>query len=146
MLTVVQNLAQMQVEQRNQRMNAQYQNVRKVLRGNIPKGVAQNGFKRAALENNRLYVKAILLHGASTLLTTKSFGNPMANMGQTNKSNMTGARMQRDGSQMDMNGQRAPPPNSNENAPSPNKRPRVEGKSDTDQLGLPLLTLTPQAL
>lgn len=45
------------------------------------------------------------------------------------KPNMMGAQMQRDGSQMDMNGQRAPSPNSNENAPSPNKRPRVEGKS-----------------
>jgi hypothetical protein len=146
MLTVAQNIAQMQVEQRNQRMNAQYQNVRKVLRGNMPKGVAQNGFKRAALENNRLYVKAILLHEANTLLTTKSNGNPMANMGQTNKSNMTGARMQRDGSQMDMNGQDTPSPNSNEIARSPSKRPRVEGKSGTGQLGLPLLTLTPQAL
>jgi hypothetical protein len=146
MLTVVQNLAQMQVEQRNQRMNAQYQNVRKVLRGNMPKGVAQNGFKRAALENNRLYVKAILLHEASTLLTTKSNGNPMASMGQTNKSNMTGARMQRDGSQMDINGQCAPSPSSNETAPSSNTWPWVEGKSDTGQLGLILLTLTTQAL
>jgi hypothetical protein len=146
MLTAAQNIAQMQVEQRNQRMNAQYQNVRKVLRGNMPKGVAKNGFKRAALENNRLYVKAILLHEASTLLTTRSNGNLMANTGQANNSNMTGARMQRDGSQMDMNGQHAPSPNSNELAPSPNKRPRVEGKSDTDQLGLPLLMLMPQAL
>jgi hypothetical protein len=146
MLTVAQNIARMQIEQRNQRMNVQYQNVRNVLRGNMPKGVAQNGLKRAALENNRLYVKAILLHEASNLLTTKSNGNPMANMGQTNKSSITSARMQRDGSQMDMNGQHTPSPNSNENAPSPNKQPRVEGKSDTGQLGLPLLTLTPQAL
>jgi hypothetical protein len=146
MLTAVQNLAQMQVEQRNQRMNAQYQNFRKVMRGNIPTSVARNGLKRAALENIRMYVKAILLHEASTLLTTKSFGNPMANMGQTNKPNTTGAQMQRDGSQMDINGQHAPSPNSNEIAPSPNKRPRVESKSGTGQLGLPLLTLTPQAL
>jgi hypothetical protein len=146
MLKVVQNLAQMQVEQRNQRMNAQYQNVRKVTRGNMPKGVAQNGFKRAALEKNRLYVKAILLHEASTLLTTRSNGNPVANMGQTNKPNMTGARVQRDGSQMDMNGQQAPSPNSRENTPSLNTWPWVEGKSDIGQLGLPLLTLTPQAL
>jgi DNA invertase Pin-like site-specific DNA recombinase len=148
MLTVVQNLAQMQAEQRNQRMNAQFQNARKVMRGNMPKGVLQNGLKRAILENNRLYVKAILLHEASALLTTKSNGNSMANMGRTNKSNMTRARMQRDGSQMDMNGQRAPSPNSNEIAPGafPNKRPRVEGKFGTDQLGLPLLILTPQAL
>jgi hypothetical protein len=139
MLTVAQNIAQMQVEQRNQRMNAQYQNVRKVLRGNMPKGVAQNGFKRAALENNRLYVKAILLHEASTLLTTQSNGNPMANMRQTNKPNTAGARVQRDGSQMDMNGQHAPSPNSNEIALSPNKRPRVEGKSDAGQLGYSFL-------
>jgi hypothetical protein len=146
MLTVAQNLAQLQAEQRNQRMNAQYQNVRKVLRGNMPKGVAQNGYKRAALENDRLYVKAILLHEASALLTTRSNGNSMANMGRTNKSNMTGAQMQRDGSQMDMKGQHTPSPNSNEIAPFPNKRPRVEGKSDTGQPGLPLLILTPQAL
>lgn len=45
-----------------------------------------------------------------------------------NKPGMMGAQMQRDGSQMDMNGQRAPSPSSNENAPSPNKRPRVEGE------------------
>jgi hypothetical protein len=53
----------------------------------------------------------------------------MANMGQMNKPNMMGQQMQRDGSQMDINGQRPQSPNSNENAPSPNKRPRVEGKS-----------------
>lgn len=53
----------------------------------------------------------------------------MANMGQMNKPNMMGQQMQRDGSQMDLNGQRPQSPNSNENAPSPNKRPRVEGKS-----------------
>lgn len=63
------------------------------------------------------------------MLTCPSNGNPMANMAQMNKPNMMSAQMQRDGSQMDMNGQRAPSPNSNENAPSPNKRPRVEGKS-----------------
>jgi hypothetical protein len=146
MLTVVQNIAQMQAEQRNQRMNARYQNVRDVMRGNMPKGVAQNGLKRAALDNNRLYVNAILRHEASTLLTTKSNGKPTAKMSLTNKFNVTGARMQRDGSQMDMKGQHAPSPNSNEIAPSPNKRPRVEGKSGTGQLGLPLLMLTPQAL
>jgi hypothetical protein len=55
----------------------------------------------------------------------------MANMGQMNKPNMIAAQMQRDGSQMDINGQRAQSPNSNENAPSPNKRPRVEGKQAT---------------
>lgn len=51
----------------------------------------------------------------------------MAGMGQMNKPNMMAAQMQRDGSHMDMNGQRAQSPNVNENAPSPNKRPRVEG-------------------
>ena len=64
---------------------------------------------------------------ASKLTNATSNGNPMAGVGQMNKPNMMGAQMQRDGSQMDMNGQRAPSPNSNENAPSPNKRPRVEG-------------------
>ncbi|KAJ4316512.1 hypothetical protein N0V94_005431 [Neodidymelliopsis sp. IMI 364377] len=114
-ITHTRNLTQMQNEQRNQRMmmnnpmNAQYQNMN-MMRGNMPNGVAQNeSLKRAALQNNR------------------PNGNPMANMGQMNKPNMIAAQMQRDGSQMDMNGQRAQSPNSNENAPSPNKRPRVEG-------------------
>jgi hypothetical protein len=53
----------------------------------------------------------------------------MANMGQMKQPNMMGQQMQRDGSQMDINGQRPQSPNSNDNAPSPNKRPRVEGKS-----------------
>ena len=64
----------------------------------------------------------------AAMLTRHSNGNPMANMGQMNKPNMMAAQMQRDGSQMDMNGQRAQSPSNNENAPSPNKRPRVEGK------------------
>ncbi|KAF1354433.1 hypothetical protein EJ07DRAFT_133008 [Lizonia empirigonia] len=113
-ITHTRALTHMQNEQRNQRMmmnnpmNAQYQNVG-MMRANMPNGVAQNDLKRAALQNNR------------------PNGNPMANMGQMNKPNMIAAQMQRDGSQMDMNGQRAPSPNANENAPSPNKRPRVEG-------------------
>lgn len=69
----------------------------------------------------------------------------MANMGQMNKPNMMGAQMQRDGSQMDMNGQRAPSPNTNENAPSPNKRPRVEGKSSPDQSYIHMLIMGIQA-
>lgn len=107
------HITQMQNEQRNQRMmmsnpmNAQYQNVN-MMRANMPNGVP-NDLKRAALQNNR------------------PNGNPMANMGQMNKPNMMGQQMQRDGSQMDLNGQRPQSPNSNENAPSPNKRPRVEG-------------------
>jgi hypothetical protein len=40
---------------------------------------------------------------------------------------MAAAQMQRDGSNMDMNGQRPQSPGPNENAPSPNKRPRMEG-------------------
>lgn len=50
----------------------------------------------------------------------------MANMGQM-KNPMMAAQMQRDGSNMDMNGQRPQSPGANENAPSPNKRPRMEG-------------------
>ena len=51
----------MQNEQRNQRMmmnnsmNAQYQNVGNMMRGNMPNGMAQNDLKRAALQNNRPY-------------------------------------------------------------------------------------------
>jgi hypothetical protein len=61
------------------------------------------------------------------LLTRSSNGNPMANMGQMKNPAMMTAQMQRDGSTMDMNGQRPGSPGSNENAPSPNKRPRMEG-------------------
>jgi hypothetical protein len=109
------HITHMQNEQRNQRMmmsnpmNAQYQNAGNMMRGNMPNGAAQNDLKRTALQNNR------------------PNSNPMANMGQMNKPNMMAAQMQRDGSQMDMNGQRAQSPSNNENAPSPNKRPRVEG-------------------
>jgi hypothetical protein len=52
----------------------------------------------------------------------------MANMAQMKNPAMMAAQMQRDGSNMDMNGQRPQSPGSNENAPSPNKRPRVDGK------------------
>lgn len=52
----------MQNDQRNQRMmmsnpmNAQYQNMGNMMRGNMPNGVAaQNDLKRAALQNNRPY-------------------------------------------------------------------------------------------
>jgi hypothetical protein len=124
----------MQNEQRNQRMmmsnpmNAQYQNAGNMMRGNMPNGAAQNDLKRTALQNNRPCVYSAMAHPHSTVLTCNSNSNPMANMGQMNKPNMMAAQMQRDGSQMDMNGQRAQSPSNNENAPSPNKRPRVEGK------------------
>jgi hypothetical protein len=52
----------------------------------------------------------------------------MANMQMKNPGMMT-AQMQRDGSNMDLNGQRPQSPGPNENAPSPNKRPRMEGMS-----------------
>jgi hypothetical protein len=60
----------------------------------------------------------------------------MANMAQMkNAGAMMGTQMQRDGSQMEMNGQRSQSPGSNENgAPSPNKRPRVEGKHQMPNL------------
>lgn len=48
-------------------------------------------------------------------------------MGQMKNPGMMAAQMARDGSSMDMNGQRAQSPGPNENAPSPNKRPRMEG-------------------
>lgn len=52
----------------------------------------------------------------------------MGNMNTMNKQAMMSAQMQRDGSNMDMNGQRPQSPGSTENAPSPNKRPRVDGR------------------
>jgi hypothetical protein len=51
----------------------------------------------------------------------------MAGMQPMKNPNMI--QMQRDGSNMDINGQRPNSPGSNENAPSPNKRPRVDGTS-----------------
>lgn len=51
----------------------------------------------------------------------------MANMNQMKNQAIMSAQMQRDGSQMDMNGQRPQSPGSNENGGSPNKRQRVEG-------------------
>ncbi|KAJ5021590.1 hypothetical protein PSV09DRAFT_2437794 [Bipolaris maydis] len=106
------NLGQLQNEQRNQRMmmnnpmNAQYQMMRN---GAMTNG-NQTDLKRAAAMNNN-----------------RPTGNPMAGMQQMKGPGMMTAQMQRDGSSMDMNGQRPNSPGSNENAPSPNKRPRVDG-------------------
>ncbi|KAF2820239.1 hypothetical protein CC86DRAFT_305239 [Ophiobolus disseminans] len=111
------NLAQMQNDQRSQRMmmnnpmNAQYQTM---MRNGMVNG-APKDLQRAAAMNNRPYA----LHPLNN-------GNPMANMAQMKNPAMT-AQMQRDGSNMDMNGQRPQSPGPNENAPSPNKRPRMEG-------------------
>lgn len=72
-------------------------------------------------------------------LTHSSNGNPMAGMQMKNPA-MMAAQMQRDGSGMDMNGQRPQSPGSNENAPSPNnpnKRARIDGTS------FPIHTHTP---
>ncbi|KAF2853592.1 hypothetical protein T440DRAFT_311054 [Plenodomus tracheiphilus IPT5] len=105
------NLTQMQNEQRNQRMmmnnpmSAQYQ---MMTRNGMPNGVQANDLKRAAAMNNR------------------PNGNPIVGVQMKNPA-MMAAQMQRDGSGMEMNGQRPQSPGSNENAPSPNKRPRVEG-------------------
>jgi len=106
------NLGHLQNEQRNQRMmmnstmNAQYQMMRN---GAMANGT-QTDLKRAAAMNNN-----------------RPAGNPMAGMQPMKNPNMMAANMQRDGSGMDMNGQRPQSPGSNENAPSPNKRPRVDG-------------------
>ncbi|KAF2115089.1 hypothetical protein BDV96DRAFT_92927 [Lophiotrema nucula] len=120
------NLAQMQTEQRTQRMlmnggmNAQYQNM---MRG-MPNGVAPNAndLKRAAAMNSR----------------NPNGANPMANVNQMKNQAMMAQQMQRDGSQMDMNGQRPQSPGSTENAPSPNKRPRVEGNYPSLHMAAPL--------
>lgn len=51
----------------------------------------------------------------------------MGNMNMNKQAMLQSAQMSRDGSGMDMNGQRPQSPNSADNAPSPNKRPRIEG-------------------
>ncbi|KAF9731056.1 camp-dependent protein kinase pathway protein [Paraphaeosphaeria minitans] len=106
------NVMQAQHDNRNQRMTmqsgmngAQYQNMMRAM----PNGAPPNDLKRAAAMNNR------------------PNGNPMANMNQMKNQAMMSAQMQRDGSQMEMNGQRPQSPGSNENGGSPNKRQRVEG-------------------
>ncbi|KAI8933705.1 hypothetical protein NX059_009422 [Plenodomus lindquistii] len=104
------NITQMQNEHRNQRMmmnnpmNTQYQ----MMRNGMPNGVQANELKRAVPMNNR------------------PNGNPIAGMQMKNPA-MMAVQMQRDGSGMEMSGQRPQSPGSNENAPSPNKRPRVDG-------------------
>ncbi|KAF1943529.1 hypothetical protein EJ02DRAFT_129700 [Clathrospora elynae] len=108
-------LGHMQNEQRNQRMmmttnsmNATYQNAMRS--GAMVNGAAPKDLMRAAAMNNN-----------------RPNGNPMPGMPQMKNPNMIAAHMQRDGSGMNMNGQRPQSPASNENAPSPNKRPRVDG-------------------
>ncbi|KAJ4292502.1 hypothetical protein N0V90_009164 [Kalmusia sp. IMI 367209] len=105
------NVMQAQTENRNQRMmmtgqmnGAQYQNMLRQMPNGMP-----NDLKRTAAMNNR------------------PNGNPMANMAQMKNPAMMSTQMQRDGSQMEMNGQRPQSPGSNENGGSPNKRARVEG-------------------
>jgi len=105
------NLTHMSNELRNQRMmmnntmSAQYQ---MMARNGMPNGVQATDLKRAVAMNNR------------------PNGNTMAGMQMKNPA-MMAAHMQRDGSGIDMNGQRPQSPGSNENASSPNKRPRVDG-------------------
>jgi hypothetical protein len=118
----------MQNDQRNQRMmmnspmNAQYQSM---IRNGMVNG-APNELKRTAAMNNRPYATRLHAPLADRTADTHRNGNPMANMQMKNPSIMA-AQMQRDGSHMDMNGQRPQSPGPNENAPSPNKRPRMEG-------------------
>ncbi|KAF2785571.1 hypothetical protein K505DRAFT_8395 [Melanomma pulvis-pyrius CBS 109.77] len=135
-ITHTRNLTQMHNDQRNQRMmmannamGAQYSMMRAMPNG---VGVAPNDLKRAAAMNNRNPYVSPASPGAAEPSTDprafapRSNGNPMANMQMKNQA-MLSAHMQRDGSGMEMNGQRPPSPGSSENAPSPNKRPRVEG-------------------
>ncbi|KAI4943588.1 hypothetical protein J4E91_009225 [Alternaria rosae] len=104
------NLGHIQNQQRDQRLmmatnpmnGAQY-----MMRNGAMTNGNQTDLKRAAAMNNR------------------PAGNPMAGMQPMKNPNMI--QMQRDGSNMDMNGNRPNSPGSNENAPSPNKRPRVDG-------------------
>ncbi|KAF2751556.1 hypothetical protein M011DRAFT_474011 [Sporormia fimetaria CBS 119925] len=110
------NMSQVNVNLRDNRMSSMgqippYANLR------MPNGVDPNGLKRAALNNNRP-------NGAG----------PMANMNPMNKQAMLqSAQMQRDGSNMDLN--RGQSPASVDNAPSPNKRPRMEGGMNAAQFG-----------
>ncbi|KAI4957964.1 hypothetical protein J4E86_005104 [Alternaria arbusti] len=111
------NLGHIQNQQRDQRLmmatnpmnGAQY-----MMRNGAMTNGNQTDLKRAAAMNNR------------------PAGNPMAGMQPMKNPNMI--QMQRDGSNMDMNGNRPNSPGSNENAPSPNKRPRVDGGMNTGNM------------
>jgi hypothetical protein len=120
----------------NNPMNAQYQMMRN---GAMTNGNQTDLKRAAAMNNNRPYVSSHHSHATRHHpLTRSSTGNPMAGMQQMKGPGMMAAQMQRDGSGMDMNGQRPNSPGSNDNAPSPNKRPRVDGTS----LARPLPTYT----
>ncbi|KAF2206053.1 hypothetical protein GQ43DRAFT_1618 [Delitschia confertaspora ATCC 74209] len=108
-------LAQMQTNQRMLmagNLNPQY---RQMLQGHMPNGVGGADLKRTVLSSRN--------------------PNPaqMANMNQMKPQGMTAPNMQRDHSGMDLNGQHPQSPASAENAPSPNKRPRVEGNNFNGQ-------------
>ena len=107
----------------NNTMSAQYQ----IMRNGVPNGIAPNDLKRAAAMNNRPY--ATPAPASPPPANAHSNGTNMANMGQMKNQALMAAQMQRDGSTMDMNGQRPQSPGASENAPSPNKRPRMEGMS-----------------
>lgn len=124
-LTQQQHMANLEVESRKMQvmgmrqmpnnmgnMNpAQYQ----AMIRQMPNGVDPNAMKRAALNNRNPYVATLDDASAAADHTPHRNGaGPMAN--NMNKQAML----------MDMNGQRPPSPGSAD-APSPNKRPRVEG-------------------
>lgn len=93
-------------------MGNQYRNM--MAQGGMANGINSGDLKRTAMNN-------------------RNPNNPaMANM-QMKGQGMMATNMQRDGSGMDMNGQRPQSPGSNENAPSPNKRPRMEGNNFNGQ-------------
>ncbi|KAF2735719.1 hypothetical protein EJ04DRAFT_183548 [Polyplosphaeria fusca] len=114
-------LAQMSTNERNQRMmmsnGGMNPNYPQMMR--MPNGAGTpNDLKRQVLNQQR-----------------NPGAGPMGNMNQMKNPALMSAQMQRDGSQMDMNGQRPQSPGSAENAPSPNKRARVEGMNPANMAG-----------
>jgi hypothetical protein len=96
----------------------------------------QNGgidLKRAVLNRNPYVQDPFLEPLTRDVGTHAAHSNgvgPMGNPNMNKQAMMQSAQMSRDGSNMDINGQRGQSPNSNDNAPSPNKRARVEGNPD----------------
>ena len=71
----------------------------------------------------------------------------MANMNHLKNQAMMSAQMQRDGSGVDLNGQRPHSPSSTENAPSPSKRPRLDSTAFNGQpMGARTQGIPPQAM
>ncbi|KAI4208241.1 MAG: hypothetical protein LQ346_000121 [Caloplaca aetnensis] len=86
-----------------------------------------NDLRQKALQNQNRHLQYATSSSLSYLvLADHSYRNPQQ-MQMLQKQQMLQHQMRRDPSEMEMNGQRPRTPSSGDNAPSPSKRPRMEG-------------------